>query len=477
MALQQIGSEGLSCPRGHENRGGAEWCTACGMPVIDFDEEMDRVLRLLAGWERHTRFVKERVFIGVGGQGTRLVSCFCRYWAEYLKSSEYLLIDSSPEIHSFASSVASTKTGGDEPARVPRRHQMPGSQSRQLGYFGLGEFLAQADDTLNDTLMKCGVRPASSKQLVLTVSALGGGTGAGVSPNVLQRVRSLNPNCRNVIIAIMPGDDEPDSAHFNAYCSLSRFIRSEAGPLADMVLLVDHDRLMRLRGVDSRGEEMANDSLVSHMIAVLTGGAAELGKAQTDPGYLARMSRSMGIHAFVPCLAVGRSLEIFGSLTNILESALACPLAPIDRESIALSFVLVQVPERLVQSMPEERLRAELNKWNKERFPNLRGGAIQFMHSNRGSDRIDVCFLLGGTKLEIAAGRAKEGFESFKSVVESDSWAEEYSSPGAVFEVDQAVRWYDGRLDDTGTRTEGVYVWTNQSEKSAHGQESSSPVD
>ncbi len=463
MASQDLGGQTVACPRGHENRCGAEWCATCGMPVVDFDVELEDVLEMLSGWEKHVSFTKEKVFIGVGDQGCRLVACFHQAWARQLKASDFLLIESSGDGHALPSLESVSPPGGDSRLRPPSRHHIPGSLNKQVGYFGLGERLATADPGINDSLLKTGIRDSSRKQVMLMVAALGGGTGGGASPHTLERARALNPNCRSLVMAVMPAGDEPDSAHFNAFCSLSRFIKSDGGPLADMILLVDHERLMRLRGVDNKGEEVSNDELVSHMLAVLTGGIADGGLKQSDPGYLARMSRSMGIHAFVPCLAVGRSLEIFGNVTNILESALACPLAPIDCDSIALSFVLVQAPARIAQSIPEEKLRAELNRWNKDKFANLRGGVIQVMHSERGSDRIDVCLLLGGTKLEVAAKRAKDGFDRFRSVVESESWEKEFaSSNGAVREADQAVRWYDGKLDDTGSGTEGVYLWTDQ---------------
>jgi hypothetical protein len=248
---------------------------------------------------------------------------------------------------------------------------------------------------------------------------------------------------------MMPGVDEPDSAHFNAFCSLSRFVQSVDEPISDMLLVADFDRLLKIRGISASGEELARESLLSHLVAALVGAVDDGGSTEADPGYLAKMSSSMGIHVFVPCLAIGRSLEIFGSIANILESALSSPLAPIDPDSIMLSYVLVQVPDRMALSLREKTLRAELNRWNKLHFPRLKGSVLQISHSSRTSDRVDLYLLLGGSKLSVTAKRAQEGFTRFKSVVERKAWEQEFGVTSQnLLEMEKAVTAYDTSLDE-----------------------------
>ncbi|MEE8470756.1 MAG: hypothetical protein V3S51_05445, partial [Dehalococcoidia bacterium] len=191
------------------------------------------------------------------------------------------------------------------------------------------------------------------------------------------------------------------------------------------------------------------ESLLSHMVALLVGATPNQDSSQADPGYLAKISRSMGIHAFVPCMAAGRSLEIFGELANILESALSCALAQLDKDSIMLSVILAQVPESLVASLKEETIRAELNKWNKDSFPHLKGSVIQLSQTSNTSDRIDLCLLLGGSKLALTAKEARDGFYRFKAVVEKESWEQEFAvASNSVADIEEAVNWYDSRLDE-----------------------------
>jgi hypothetical protein len=189
--------------------------------------------------------------------------------------------------------------------------------------------------------------------------------------------------------------------------------------------------------------------LLSHLLAALAGATTEGASSDADPSYLTKMSSSIGIQAFVPCLAIGRSLEIFGTMERILDSALSAPLAPIDTESIALSYMLVQVPDRMAVSLHEKTLRTQLNRWNRERFPRLKGSVIQLAHTSRTSDRVDLCLLLGGTKLAVTAKRAEQGFHGFKSIVRRKSWEQEFGVDSeAIAEIEKAVRDYDAKLDE-----------------------------
>jgi hypothetical protein len=437
------------CPNNHQNPEGSECCYICGLPIVDYEAELELLLSRYADEEQHVKFLREKIFIGIGDQGCKLVNEFHHSWGNALKSSEFLMIESSGEAQQLIKSRSQPSSIPDYKSPQLSLHLLPMSVNKQVGYYGLGERLACDDSSLDDRLLRSGIRASTTRQTVFMLSALGGGTGSGASPHILQRVKALNPHSRNMVIAMMPAADEPDSAHFNAFCSLSRFIKTDQGPLADILLLVDYDRLMKIRGVGTIGEEVARESLLSNMIAALVGAIANGGPSEADPGYLAKMSSSMEVHAFVPCLAIGRSLEIFGGIENILESALSSPLAPVDKESIMLSYVLVQVPDKMASSLQEKTLRAELNKWNKHNFPHLKGSVLQLSHSSRTSDRVDLCLLLGGTKLATTARRTREGFNRFKSVVGRKSWEQEFGVTSKnLVDMEKAIDSYDSKLDE-----------------------------
>lgn len=450
MSMQVSDSTTAICPRNHENPGGSDWCSECGLPIVDYETELDFLVKALVEQEQHVKFVREKIFLGIGDQGCKFIQDFYLSWGRGLRSTEFLVIESSADSqHPDDADEARLRTVTQYKSPSISFHRLPESPSKHVGYQGLGERLAASDQELDDLLRRSGIRASTTRQTVFLLAALGGGTGSGAGPYALQRARALNPNCRNLVVGVMPTANEPDSAHFNALCSLSRFIKFGDSPSADMILLVNHDRLMEVRGVGSMGEELAGESLLSHMLAAFMGNIADRSSSQTDLGYLAKMSRSMALHTFVPCVAAGCSLEIFGGMTNIAENALSCRLADVDTDSVALSYMLVQVPERLCQTIPEEKLRADLNKWNKGRFPRLKGSVIQLSHSSKRSDRIDLCILLGGTKLAVTAKRAKEGFDRFRTIVESDAWEKEFAvTSESVGEMREVVESHDARLDE-----------------------------
>jgi len=95
-----------------------------------------------------------------------------------------------------------------------------------------------------------------------------------------------------------------------------------------------------------------------------------------------------------------------------------------------------------------ETINAELNRWNKDNFPRLKGSVLQLSYSSSTADRIDLCLLLGGTRLAITAKRTKEGFERFKAIAQGKAWEQEFGVPFEnVPEAQEAVNWYDNMLD------------------------------
>ena len=449
MVIKNHENRVVSCPANHQNPEGSERCNTCGLPIIDYEKELDLLLKTLAEEDQHIRFAKEKIFLGIGDQGCRLVYDFYRSWGKSLLGSEFLMIESSGESKRFLNSSTEMPSKQQYTSPLLSLHLLPMAASKQVGYYGLGERLAANDPTLDDRLRRSGIKASTKKQSIFLLSALGGGTGSGASPFTLQRAKSINPHSRSMVIAVMPAAEEPDSSHFNAYCSLSRFINSSKGPLADMIILVDYDRLMKLRGVSSIGDEMTGESLLSYMIATLSSAIPDISSSQVDPSYLTKMSRSMGVHAFVPCMAVGRSMEIFGSIANILESAMSCPLAHIEKDSVMISYILIQVPERLASSLQEDKIKSALNKWNKNNFPRLKGSILQLSHSTNKADRIDLFLLLGGNGLATTARSAKEGFDRFKAVVDRKDWEQEFGVTSKIVpEVEKAINSYDSKLVD-----------------------------
>ncbi|TRZ90247.1 MAG: hypothetical protein D4R88_04040 [Methanosarcinales archaeon] len=85
--------------------------------------------------------------------------------------------------------------------------------------------------------------------VVLDIAALGGGTGNGSIPYIINQMKygtsvSLQ-NHIHIALAILPYSFEPQQMHFNAICGLSRFLKygeNNQGN-ADIVLIVDNSKI------------------------------------------------------------------------------------------------------------------------------------------------------------------------------------------------------------------------------------------
>ncbi|OGO39339.1 MAG: hypothetical protein A2147_11125 [Chloroflexi bacterium RBG_16_57_8] len=111
---------------------------------------------------------------------------------------------------------------------------------------------------------------------------------------------------------------------------------------------------------------------------------------------IVRINRSMGIMLVVPCVALGRSLEIFGNLRNILESAIAFPVTNVRKEAVLACHLLLSVPNCLAADFPEEKVAEELRAVVKQHLPSVRSTSLSIFHGDEQHDRLDVCLLLGG---------------------------------------------------------------------------------
>ncbi|MEE8373195.1 MAG: hypothetical protein V3R87_05750 [Dehalococcoidia bacterium] len=449
MTTQDLRNRWVVCPNNHPNPEGSDWCGICSLPILDCDEELELLLKTLAGQGQHVGLGRRNLFLGVGDQGQRLVHDFYQRWGGRLRDSEFLLLELpgvTPQRVDAGCEAAPISMNGHSSLS---RYHLSGASGREVDCFGVGERLVSSDPGLTDRLLRSGAGVSIGNQTMFMLMALGGGMASGAGPRILAQAKSLSHQGNSLVIAMMPGNSDLARVHFAAYCSLSRLIKCDGTPPADMILLVDHDRLVLARGVGSGRTEVVGESILSYLLAMLVGVTADRNSGLADASYLAEMSRAMGIRSFTPCVAVGRSLEIFGSLTNILESAVSFPLGHVDKESVVLSLALAQVPEGLTTPLQEEALNDEFNKWNRASFPHLKESVLQIAPSGEQSDRVSLCLLLGGTKLAVAAQRTGSGYATFRALLEKGGWDQRFcATPKDLSEVEEAIDSYDNNLDE-----------------------------
>ena len=429
---EETAAKAILCPNGHHTIDGSTTCDVCSLPVIDCSAEINQVFRRLADrTDLITKPITES-FIGLGTGGKRILQDLYVTYGNVLPDNSYLVIDSldKPDM-SFRTA-----------SPLVHYYRIGHGLAEGLTYCGLAEQAAMGDRLLDHHLRRGGIRKADPRQSVVLVGGVGGGTASGTTAHVMTSCRSINPEASMVALLVMPSVNDADNIHFNALYGISNLLYRNSRPNTGMIWLVNYDKLSQTRGIGRSGEELTSEGLLSHLMYFLG-----LVLAETGLRHMIRLSQGMNIQAFVPCLAIGRSMEIFGSLPNVLESAVIFPLVKVDMEHVMASYLLLRVPGRLSDNFSHGRVAEEFYAWNKRHMPAVRTSIVQVVHSEERSDRVDACVLLGGDLLATSIGDTLQGFRRFRaSMEESAQWETCGLSREKVLEAEKVVGDYDKRM-------------------------------
>ncbi len=422
------------CPKGHENTQGLRECVECGLPLIECDLEMKFLIRRFTDKSSYVVPYIESSFVGIGTMGNQVITDLYGVFGDEVIGVSFLNIDSMVN----GNTIPEINTKG------VRFYQHIISEAAVGGmiYCGLGERAASQDAQLQSYLHMSGIRREDPGQTIFISNAVGGGTGSGVGPIMVNLSKSCNPRASVVAVTVIPSTSEADHIHLNAFCGLAKSIRFDGDINADMVLLVNYDKLRHLRGVGRSGEELKADKVITYMLRLFA-----LNLYQSGIIRMCRISRGTKIQVFVPCLAIGRSIEIFGDLANILESAGAYPMADIKFENVMSSYLILRVPRTLSADFTEEIVSEAFEKWNRKHVPSISSSLVQILKTDERSDRIDVCILLGGDDLSNSITDTIGGYRRFKASLSNEAQWDEYGlSTEASNEAEQIIDAYDKNM-------------------------------
>lgn len=420
------------CIKKHFNSNNAKECTTCHLPIVDYRGEINILAQLLSSKSVFARPKVSNIFYGIGGRGNIIVQQLQTLISSSRNKISFCYFDSSNEDLSNLSKgdtsikaykVGSTNTGGTV-------------------YCGLGEIIAACDNNLKDEILLSGCREPDADQILFFVSALGGGTGSGVCLHIVATCKRINPKATNLVVAVLPSSNEPAQAHFNAYYAISNILTIDKMPLTDLLFIIDYDRLRQTRGVGKGGSELRMEHFLAYLLKLI---GINFSNSNFLP--ISKMAKGLGIQVVVPCLAIGRSMDIFGNLTNILESALIIPLASLETSTVTLSCLLLSIPRRLAHMFPPNNVTDEFQGWNKKHFPRLRASMFHIAQTEDLSDRIDCCILLGGNGLDTSINKTKVGYVDFKGYLEkSGQWSTCGLTPEKLLVAENKIKQYDTGL-------------------------------
>ncbi len=428
------------CPHNHENLEGLSFCKVCGLPLVVLRSEFASLANTLAGRAEMGRRSPGMLLIGLGPAGTAMIDIYKTAYGNRNPDYSYLAIDTDEKVLQSGS--------GDSNDTI--RLKLGDPNSGNVTFCGIGENVAKRDPNLLPAIRQAGLTHADDKQVVIILTGIGGGIGSAVSV-LVEKCRQLNPNCHIAVLSIIPGIDESFYNQVNAYYGLARLLEDNERKTADLVIALHYDRFKTLRGVGGGGQELVSDSLLAAV--------SNLFINNMSPQYITEMTRinqSIGIKLVIPCLALGRSMEIFDSVKNVLESTIAYPANNISKQKVLTCHLLLRVPGRLRQNFGEESINEHLWRLVRHHLPGVKAASSSITYSNAEHDRVEACILLGGDSAISALFSNDTKLKEFREELEIQLSRQTYGlEQGSLQKAADIIAKYDLALDQLRNERSG----------------------
>jgi hypothetical protein len=236
----------------------------------------------------------------------------------------------------------------------------------------------------NDTFIaRLKNKPINSVRQAIIVSSVWDGVGSALLPSLSSQLKLLNIN--SVSLAVLPSKLQPPDVHFNAFSSIGISVSTDSTP----VLLINRENLENYVGANRKGAKITGNIFLNYLLELLF-------TKETLVQELSELSRSFNTKIFTVLSATGASLRIYGSVENILTTALLRPLLTFDLSSASVLYVLLRIPSQLKTKLPREKIELSIANWFKGKA-SLK--SIYFsdpIYTEDTSDRIDVVMFVGG---------------------------------------------------------------------------------
>lgn len=258
-------------------------------------------------------------------------------------------------------------------------------------------------------------KPIGNPGGAVLFSSLWDGVGSALLPALISQFKEWNVN--SVAFAVLPSKIQPSDVHFNAFSSLGICVSKNF----TSVLLLDRDRLESYVGVNRNGSILKGNIIINYILELI------LAK-ETFVQELSELSRAFNVKMYTILSATGASLQIYGSLGNILNTALSRPLLTFDPSSASLLYVLLRIPVHLKDKLSQEKIELAIATWFKEKADLKSIRISEPIYVEDASDRIDVVMFMGGfdtTKMFISMEKKVGAMKSQaikQGSIKEDDW-------------------------------------------------------
>jgi len=261
----------------------------------------------------------------------------------------------------------------------------------------------------------------------LHTATLGGGTGNGSIPYVIDQFKSgLDTDRRknwmdstiHTAFAVWPYYYEAPQRQFNAVAGLSRLIRSPDGSQnADMVLLAANSHLS---DDDATGTDYSevNDQIISAIDLMI--GAGRETRGVIDVQDYVTIPSQIGAYHFTPAVATDLNGGMF-ELEYMFDKAAENAFVPMDVGTSRVTYAVVRAPEHMIESgdITEPDVQNAFNQWKREHGLLGASGMTSLTPKQERGDSVDVLLLLGGFDLDPLLDHSWEEFEEYKESLQS----------------------------------------------------------
>jgi len=241
-------------------------------------------------------------------------------------------------------------------------------------------------------------------QNAILVSAAWEGFSSGLTPALISQLNQWNVN--NLAIAIFPSKSQPPDAHFNALSSIGKSLLQNTA-----LLLIERDRLERYVGVNRNGSIMRGNILINDVLDIML-------SKEDFVDEVVQLSKSHKVKKFTILPIMGASLEIYGSLENMLDSALLKQLLTFDLSTATVAYIILRLPLRFKDKIRKESFELTASKWLKKKAKVRFIYIAEPIYVKDLSDRIDIIMLIGGIKTNLFESLIKEVDETKNYAIE-----------------------------------------------------------
>ena len=258
-------------------------------------------------------------------------------------------------------------------------------------------------------------KPIDNLRGVMIVSSSWDGVGSGLLPVLISQLKEWNKN--TVAFDVLPSKRQISDVQFNAFSSIGQCISKGFASL----LLLDRDQLENYVGVDRRGSVLKGNVFLNYLLEMVTA-------KETFVQELAELSRAFDVRMYTVLSATGASFSMYGSIKNMLDSALSRPLLKFDLATASVVYVLLRLPLQLKEALPRGKIELEIADWFKEKASLQTAFVSEPVYVEDANDRVDLVMFVGGfdtTEMFKAMEKKVKAIKSFvvkKGSMKEDEW-------------------------------------------------------